>query len=163
MCCVSPRRICAPGWTVWEPVTSVWRSRRAAPSTAPWGSAWLGARRATSAWWLGWRPKTSAGAPWMRSNRARCTTAGVNGGWRKRRTACAFIGESIRRYKVGLKLMTILSLLFFLYNKRLNHSHFQIWIVKFLMGFLELLYEATSFFVLGPQNLQFWLFEVTWI
>lgn len=106
-CCLRPRRTCAPGppgWIAWEPVSSVSKSRRAAPSTAPWDSAWPAAKRATSARWPVWRPKTSAGAPWTRSSRAPFTTVGANGVWRKRRTAYASTGGSIKPYKVGLVL-----------------------------------------------------------
>lgn len=102
-CCLRPRRTCAsgpPGWIAWEPVSSVWKSRRAALSTAPWGSAWPAAKRPTSARWPVWRPRTSAGAPWTRSNRVPCTTVGANGAWRKRRTAYASTGGSIKPYKV---------------------------------------------------------------
>lgn len=120
MCCLTRRRTCVPGppgWTACGPMSSVWRSRRAAPSTARWGSAWPAARRATSAWWPAWKPRTSAGARLTRSNRARCTTAGVKGAWRRRRTACAFTGGCIRVYKVGLDFSgTVLCVL--VQNKR---------------------------------------------
>lgn len=96
---VTRRRTCAPGplgRTACGPASSACGSRLAAPSTAPWGSAWPAGRRATTAW----RWRTSVGAPWRRWSRARCTTAAAGGAWRKRRTASASTGAFTRLYKV---------------------------------------------------------------